>query len=124
MDISVFSFRLRRLREERGLLQKEVADVLGVARGTYANYESGRRVPEAETLGKLAGFFTVSLDYLTGRSEVMRPAAKETEADRTLLSAAGNLSPADREKVLSFIKWLDAQMDAEIDGKDSGRKKS
>ena len=56
------SDRLRQLRTERGLTQKQMAELLHQTLRAYQYCESGHHVPEYD-------FFDVSLDYLTGRSE-------------------------------------------------------
>lgn len=55
------------LRKDRGLLQKELAQLLDVSIGTISNYETGVHNPEIETLIKLADYFNVSVDYMLGR---------------------------------------------------------
>lgn len=66
----MFSKRLKMLREEKGLTQKEVATVLGVAPSTYTLYEGGKREPGFSTLCKLSQYFNVSTDFLLGMSSV------------------------------------------------------
>ena len=55
---------LKRLREARGLLQKDVAAYLGVDRTTYVKYERGDSEPNFQILDKLASFFDVSVDKI------------------------------------------------------------
>ena len=58
------------LKEERikhGYTQQEVADLLNMARGAYAQYETGKNTPPLDNLLRLADLYKVSLDYLTGR---------------------------------------------------------
>lgn len=59
---------LKSLRKTKKYNQQQVADKLGITRQAYTNYESGKRVPEVQTLEKLAQLFDVSVDYLLGRS--------------------------------------------------------
>lgn len=59
--------RLKKMRKERGLTQGKLAQQIGIARTTYANYEQGLRDVDNKTLNKLADFFDVSTDYLLGR---------------------------------------------------------
>lgn len=60
------------LRNIRGYTQQYVADYLGITRGAYANYETGLREPDADTLTKLADLYGVTLDLLiTGESRVL-----------------------------------------------------
>lgn len=65
--------RLTRLRKEKKLTQESLSKKLNIPRTTYAGYESNRREPDIDTLLKLANFFDVSLDYLTGNSDDPRP---------------------------------------------------
>src|SRR6056297_1614997 len=63
-----FSQRLKYLRKEKDIYQKELAQNIGVSRSTITLYESGSRKPNLETLEKLADYFGVSIDYLLGKS--------------------------------------------------------
>ena len=63
----IFSERLKELRLEKDLSQKEVADLVHVNRVTYTKWERGKREPSFENLVKLADLLDVSLDWLFGR---------------------------------------------------------
>jgi methanogenic corrinoid protein MtbC1 len=65
-----FAARLRELRVAANLRQKDLADELGVAQTTIANYEQGARFPDEKNLRRIADHFNVSLDYLMGRTDV------------------------------------------------------
>ena len=54
--------RLKELRIRNGFSQQQLADVLGLCRSAYSNYEIGRRKPEFAIIKKLAAFYRVSLD--------------------------------------------------------------
>ena len=56
--------RLRDLREDRDLTQREMAETLSVAQTTYSDYENDKINIPIETLKKLAYFFDTSIDYL------------------------------------------------------------
>lgn len=58
--------KLRSLRIEKNLTQKQVADRIGLAISAVSSYESGSRYPTYDTLIKLARMFHVSTDYLFG----------------------------------------------------------
>jgi MerR family transcriptional regulator, light-induced transcriptional regulator len=85
--MSDFATRLRGLRMDRGLRQKDLADALGLAQTTIANYEQKLRFPDEPTLVRIADFFSVSLDELMGRANgrngagPTRPQATGTEMD-------------------------------------------
>lgn len=59
---------LKMLRNRNGMLQEDVAKYLGLTRPAYSHYETGKRVPDAEILEKLADLYKVSIDELMGRS--------------------------------------------------------
>lgn len=63
---SVFSQRLKELREERGLTQGAFADKIGISRQSVTLYEREARIPDIEVLSKMAAFFGVTSDYLIG----------------------------------------------------------
>lgn len=58
--------RLKDLREDKDLVQKEVADVLGIDQRVYSNYETGKREIPCRHVIKLARYYAVSTDYILG----------------------------------------------------------
>ena len=64
-----FPGRLKHLRHERGLTQKQVYSAVGMSAWGYPRYEYGERSPSFDCLIALADFYGVSLDYLVGRSD-------------------------------------------------------
>ncbi len=62
--------RLRELREEKGITQETLALELGLrGKSSIANYESGLRNPDYDTLIKITKYFGVTTDYLLGISD-------------------------------------------------------
>ena len=57
---------LANLRKANGLSQQKLGSEIGLARNTICQYESGNRVPDVDTLVKIAQYFNVSVDYLLG----------------------------------------------------------
>ena len=64
--------RLKALRKDKKLTQKQLADRTGVAISAISSYESGNRLPTYDTMVKFARIFHVSTDYLLGMEEVKR----------------------------------------------------
>lgn len=64
-----FKDRLKELRAESGLTQKELAAKLSITRSAYSLYELGTREPSIVVLIDMAKFFEVTLDYLVGISD-------------------------------------------------------
>lgn len=62
--------RLKQLREQKGLLQQDMADLLGISKSAYGFYEQGKRRPDLDTLAALADYFHTTVDHLLGREPV------------------------------------------------------
>ena len=62
--------RLRNLRTDKDLRQIDVAMKTGIDQKTLSNYETGKTLPDADSLIKLADFYGVSIDYLVGRTDI------------------------------------------------------
>ena len=71
MEVStIFAHRLKELREVSGMSQTQLAEKLGVSRGSISFYENGERVPDINFLDKVSVFFGgIPIDYLLGYSE-------------------------------------------------------
>jgi len=65
--------RLKDLREDHDLMQKEIAAILGIDQRVYSNYETGKREIPVHHLLVLAEYYHTSLDYLTGRTACADP---------------------------------------------------
>lgn len=61
--------RIRALREDADLTQKQVGEAINVPQRTYSYYETGGRMIPPEVLCALADFYGVSVDYLLERSD-------------------------------------------------------
>ena len=72
--------RLKDLREDYDLTQKEVADILHTTQQQYSKYELGIRLIPIDKLNLLADYYETTVDYLIGRSNIKKP---YTEKQRT-----------------------------------------
>ena len=61
--------RIRDLREDNDLTQKEMAKILNCSQQVYSNYELGQRDVPTDILIKLSGFYNVSVDFILGISD-------------------------------------------------------
>lgn len=64
---------LKKLRSDRKILQKDIAEYLGITVRAYQHYEAGTRFPDFPGFIALADFFNVGLDYLVGRGSTLLP---------------------------------------------------
>ena len=65
--------RIRDLRNDRGLTQKQVAKLLNVSQNTYSQYEIGISRFPLDAVVKLAEYYNVSIDYLVGLTDETVP---------------------------------------------------
>ncbi|MBQ8814983.1 MAG: helix-turn-helix transcriptional regulator [Lachnospiraceae bacterium] len=68
-----YNERIRDIREDNYLTQQKIADLLHVGQRTYADYESGKTRIPVDSLLILAKFYDVSMDYITGASNIKTP---------------------------------------------------
>lgn len=79
--------RLTKLRKQKGYEAQYVANLLNVAKSTYSGYENNKSVPNHESLKKIADFYSVSVDYILGRTNDTTPighSKKEKEVNEKL----------------------------------------
>lgn len=92
--------RIRELREQKQITQKELADTLKVAQNTISNWEKGIREPDSKILIKLAEIFGCSVDYLLGRDE---PTEKKTIS---INHDGEELTEEEKEEIENFKKYV------------------
>jgi len=68
-----FFIRLKEVRTNSRMKQREVAEYLGINLRTYQGYETGRSEPSIKKLIALADYFDVTMDYLVGRTDEQSP---------------------------------------------------
>lgn len=69
--------RLKDLREDKDLLQKDVAKVIGISQRGYSHYETGENNIPNSVLIKLADFYETSTDYILGITNIKKPYPKQ-----------------------------------------------
>lgn len=100
--------RLKNLRSAKKLTQEDLAERIGVSRGTYAHYEINKRQPDYDTLIKLADFFEVSTDYLL-RGEEYKSKAKRILDNPDTQIAARDGEITDAEAIERIARILEKQ---------------
>lgn len=112
--------RLKELRRELAISQRELAETLKLSPSTIAMYETGQREPDSKVLDQLADLFNVSLDYLVGRSDVRQPQPDSQPVDIDRILAEHNilfegkpLTQADKLVILDSLRMVRRAMGAE-----------
>lgn len=75
-----FGSRLKGLRIENHISQKQVALDIGISTTTISQYESDRRFPNEETLKRLCIYYKISSDYLLGLTDAKHSPLSKKEA--------------------------------------------
>ena len=89
--MATFSQRLKELRKEKGLTQKELAEKVGTQQGVYTNWENGKREPKYDKVGELANELNTTSYYLLGFTD-----------EKTILLPAYRLKEIRTEKGLTI----------------------
>ncbi|GEB77349.1 helix-turn-helix domain-containing protein [Sporolactobacillus inulinus] len=93
------------LRKQKNLTIQNMADVLGIAKSTYASYESGYRQPPIDALIKIADFFSISLDRLVDRHfEPDIHLDQPQDARCRFIIDDEALTEEERREIIAFIK--------------------
>jgi len=106
-----FGKRLKSLRDEKKLTQDELGNIFHLTQSIIAHYEANRKQPSNQTITQMADFFSVSVDYLLGRTSSRDPNPSDDD-----------LVPTPKDEHLAFyrkvgqlsnesIAWLEKQAD-------------
>ena len=104
--------RLKELRIGKGLLQRDIAEVLNCSTPVYCRYEKGEREPQFDIIKKLADFYGVTVDYILGRDDPPALAEKETAPADKMAEAKQLLEGLNDEQyqaALQYLKFLKSQ---------------
>jgi len=117
--------KIRELRENIGMQQKELAIALKVSQPTISDWESGRKLPSAKSTMKLASFFKVSVEFLMGEASAsiddkdslweLCESLRRDPKRRMLFDAASNVNDKD---IQTAVRLLDALKGNSEDGTD------
>ena len=108
-EVNLVQFsRIRDLREDSDLTQKQVADILKTSANYYGDYEKGKRDIPATRLLELANFYNVSLDYITGRTNDKRglTCSELSEEETELIKKDRSLSEKRKGRIIGQLDLL------------------
>ena len=94
--------RLSELRKDKGLTQKEMADIFGVSKNTISLYERDLMSPEDATEEAIARYFDVSLDYLHGLTDNQR----SISSDNTQVIILRNVPDIAAAEITNFLNHI------------------
>ncbi len=106
--------RIKSLRKSAGLTQKELGEVLGIAKNTISQYENGQHAPNDEIKIAITNHFNVSMDYLMGKTDdpgfdSKTPTVFQSQVEKASIDtihAYVALSAANRKRVEEYVQML------------------
>ena len=109
--------RIKELRQEKGILQSDLAKLLKMGQATISNWETGRHEPDQEALLEMSKLFDVSIDYILGNTDIKNPLTSEdmnglTEKQIKILEMMGELPEQDQDDLIQQAEyriWLKHQ---------------
>jgi len=104
----MFKNRIKLLRKEYDLTQKQLANILKITDVALSNYELGKRMPDTEMVQKIADYFNVSVDYLLARTDIRNPYGDEetTIAAHRTTTLDEDLPPEAQKAIEEFRHYI------------------
>jgi transcriptional regulator with XRE-family HTH domain len=106
--------RIKEQRNAKGLSQRELGDLFGITQQAVGRWETGQALPDAPTLGKLADFFNISVDYLLGRDNTISALSRKEEKkpkdlqklleQHEIMFDGATLTEEDKQDILNVIE--------------------
>src|SRR5699024_229599 len=112
--------RIKELRQEKGILQSDLAKLLKMGQATISNWETRRHEPDQEALLDMSKLFDVSIDYILGNTHIQTPLTSEdmnglTEKQIKILEMMGELPEQDQDDLIQQAEyriWLKHQKES------------
>ena len=102
MDIGI---NIKRLREDRGIKQSEIADLIGMHRSNYSKIENGQREISIAAVDKIAAYFNITIDELVHMGEnVPKEVSME---DKTTVEQVKLIQELDQEEKNMVFKMIE-----------------
>ena len=99
--------RLKELRLNSGITQKQLANHLRIAQNTLSYWENGKYEPDSENLTAIADYFDVSVDYLLGKTDIKKAPVESDKGNRPAMEREFmelfELLPAEKRKTIVAV---------------------
>lgn len=104
----IFAHRLKKARIARAISQAELAKQMKITAGAVGNWESGKRIPDAESLVCIAEFLDTSVDYLLGndKNDEVDNTELPSEYDKEFLKIWSGFSEEQKKTTIDFMKMF------------------
>lgn len=113
--------RLKGLREDKDLNQKEIAEIMGTSQSYYAQYENGKRPIPFDRVVILAKFYGVSIDYIAGMTNDKRGLTRSelAEEETELIKKYRSLSERQKGRIDQVMKEIEQEQTQECKRKEA-----
>lgn len=101
------STRLKLLRSEKDVKQKDVAKFLDISSSAYGFYEQDKRTPTPDMVLKLAEYFDVSTDFILGKSDNRKETKKEINATTIAAHRLGDIEDLPDEAIDQLNDYIE-----------------
>lgn len=95
---------LKKIRKEKNITQIRLSIAAEVSQETISAYESGKAMPSAETLIKIADFLNISIDYLLDRTDIPVINTSSNNEDNELLNIYHQLNKDQKKDIITYAK--------------------
>lgn len=104
--MSYFSEKIKKLRSERGLTQKDIANTIGISQGNYSSLENGKNEPSLSTLQALSDYYNEFIDTLVRPIRIIEEDTEDTlsNSEKNLLRKFRQLAPYDKYEIETLIE--------------------
>jgi transcriptional regulator with XRE-family HTH domain len=99
---------IKRIREERGLTQQQIADLVSMHRSNYSKIESGQRELSIAALNKVARYFNITLDELVNMESLIPQ--EVTVEDKTTVEQLRLIQELDEDDKQTIFKLIDKML--------------
>ena len=101
---TIFSIRLRELRKEHHISAEELAKKLNVNKSTISRYETGKTEPYLPFVIKIANYFNVSLDWLSGITNIRN---WQQNSNSEIIANYEKLSEEKKKELIRYSNFLE-----------------
>jgi len=96
---------IRRLREDRGIKQSEIADLIGMHRSNYSKIETGQREISVAAVDKIANFFNMTIDELVHLGEdIPKEVSMEDKTTSEQVKLIQELDPEEKNMIFKMVE--------------------
>lgn len=107
--MQILATRIKELREEKGLSQKQAAQALFISNTSLSNYELNISTPSPETLVEICNLYNVSMDFLFGITDTKYRINSLSNDETQILNNYSKLNERRKNLICEIVKELNSR---------------